>query len=128
MTVLSTLLTPPPTRNRPPLPSTGRAGRNLPAALGVAAVLIGVVLACLLVDKVLFVLLVVVAVCGALWELAGAFARKDIRLPLAPLWIGTVGVAVSAWTIGAEAAFGAYIATAGACVLWCFLDLSLIHI
>ena len=122
MTVLSTLLTPPPTCNRPPLPSTGRAGRNLPAALGVAAVLIGVVLACLLVDKVLFVLLVVVAVCGALWELAGAFARKDIRLPLAPLWIGTVGVAVSAWTIGAEAAFGAYIATAGACVLWCFLD------
>ncbi|WP_172120932.1 phosphatidate cytidylyltransferase [Actinomyces faecalis] len=122
MTVLSTLLTPPPTRNRAPLPATGRAGRNLPAALGVAAVLIGVLLASLLVDKVLFVGLVVIAVCGALWELAGAFARKDIRLPLAPLWIGTVGVAVCAWTIGAEAALGAYIATAGACVLWCFLD------
>ena len=48
MTLLSTLLTPPPTRNRPPLPATGRAGRNLPAAIGVAAVLASAVLASLL--------------------------------------------------------------------------------
>ena len=41
MTPLSTLLTPPPTRNRAPLPTTGRAGRNLPAAIGVAAALVG---------------------------------------------------------------------------------------
>ena len=47
MTLLSTLLTPPPTRNRPPRPATGRAGRNLPAAVGVAVVLIGAVLASL---------------------------------------------------------------------------------
>ena len=60
--------------------------------------------------------------CGALWELAGAFARKGIRLPLAPLWLGTLGTCVCAWTLGAEGAFGAYIATAGACVVWCFLD------
>ena len=122
MSLLSTLLAPPPTRNHTPLPSTGRAGRNLPAAIGVAAVLIAVVLASLLVKKVVFVGLVVVAVCGALWELAGAVARKGIRLPLAPLWLGTLGIAVCAWTLGAEGAFGAYIATSGACVLWCFLD------
>ena len=122
MTVLRTLLTPPPTRNHAPLPSTGRAGRNLPAAVGVAALLISVILASLLIDKVFFVGLVVVAVCAALWELAGALARKRIRLPLAPLWLGTVGSAVCAWNVGAEAALGAYLATAGACVLWCFLD------
>ena len=122
MTPLSTLLTPPPTRNRAPLPTTGRAGRNLPAAIGVAAVLVAAVLASLLFDKIFFVGLVVAAVCGALWELAGAFARKGIRLPLGPLWLGTLGMAVCAWIIGAEAALGAYLATAGACVLWCFLD------
>ncbi|MDU0349369.1 phosphatidate cytidylyltransferase [Actinomyces sp. MRS3W] len=119
---MSTLLTPPPTRNRAPLPATGRAGRNLPAAVGVAVLLIGVILASLVFNKVIFVGVVVVAVCGALWELAGAFARKGIRLPLAPLWLGTLGVAVCAWKVGAEAALGAYIATAGACVLWCFFD------
>ena len=122
MTLLSTLLTPPPTRNRPPRPATGRAGRNLPAAVGVAVVLIGAVLASLFFYKILFVGVVVIAVCGALWELAGAFARKGIRLPMAPLWLGSLGMAVCAWTIGAEAALGAYLATAGSCVLWCFMD------
>lgn len=120
--MLTTLLSPPPTPNRAPLRATGRAGRNLPAAVGVAVVLIAIILASLLVTKVAFVGLVVVAVCGALWELAGAFARKGIRLPLAPLWLGTLGTCVCAWTLGAEGAFGAYIATAGACVVWCFLD------
>lgn len=122
MSLLSALLTPAPTRNHVPLAATGRAGRNLPAAVGVSIFLVGAILASLMFNKIFFVGLVVLAVCGALWELAGAFARKDIRLPLAPLWLGTLGIAVSAWTLGAEAAFGAYIATAGACVLWCFMD------
>ena len=122
MSLLSTLLTPPPTRNHVPLPSTGRAGRNLPAAVGVAVVLIGTVLASLVFNQVVFVGVAVLAVCGALWELAGAFARKDVRLPLPPLWLGTLGIAVCAWRVGAEAAMGAYLATAGACVLWAFLE------
>lgn len=119
---LTRLLSPPPTRNTSPLPVTGRAGRNLPAAVGVAVVLIGALLVSLLVDKALFVVLTVLAVCTALWELAAAFAVRRIRLPLGPLWLGTVGVAASAWTVGAEAAFGAYIATVGACSLWSFLE------
>lgn len=119
---MSTLLTPPPTRDRAPLPATGRAGRNLPAAVGVAVVLVLLVAGSLLFYRELFVLLAVVAVCSAQWEMAGALARKRIRLPLAPLWLGTLGTAVCAWQVGAEAAFGAYVATAGACVLWCFMD------
>ncbi len=115
-------LYPPPTRNAPPLRATGRAGRNLPAALSVAAVLVVVVLGSLLINKVLFVGLTVLAVCGALWELAGAFARHRIHLPLGPLWLGTLGISVSAWSVGAEAALGAYTATVGACSLWFFLE------
>ena len=120
---LSTLLMPRPTPDTPPpLPSTGRAGRNLSAAVGVAALLIGVIVASLVWNKVLFVGVVVLAVAGALWEMAGALARKGIRLPLAPLWLGTVGIAVCAWSLGVEAMLGAYLATAGAAFLWCFLD------
>ena len=119
---VTTLLNPRPTRNHDPLPATGRAGRNLPAAIGVAVALIAVVLGSLAFYKVIFVGVVVLAVCGALWELAAAFARKRIRLPLAPLWLGTLGISVCAWELGAEAAFGAYVATAGACVLWSFMD------
>ena len=122
MSPFTALLSPPPTRNHTPLPATGRAGRNLPAAIGVAVILVGAILASLMFNKVAFVGVVVLAVCGALWELAGAFARKGIRLPLAPLWLGAIGIAVSAWTVGAESAFGAYIATAGACALWSFMD------
>ena len=119
---MSPLLNPRPTRNHDPLPATGRAGRNLPAAIGVAVVLVAVVLGSLAFYKVIFVGVVVLAVCGALWELAAAFARKRIRLPLAPLWLGTLGISVCAWEVGAEAAFGAYVATVGACVLWSFMD------
>ena len=122
MSPFTALLSPPPTRNHAPLPATGRAGRNLPAAIGVAVILVGAILASLMFNKVAFVGVVVLAVWGALWELAGAFARKGIRLPLAPLWLGALGIAVSAWTVGAESAFGAYIATAGACALWSFMD------
>ena len=122
MSPFTALLSPPPTRNHAPLPATGRAGRNLPAAIGVAAILVVAILASLMFNKIAFVGVVVLAVCGALWELAGAFARKGIRLPLAPLWLGSLGIAVSAWTVGAESAFGAYIATAGACALWSFMD------
>ncbi|CAM2740011.1 phosphatidate cytidylyltransferase [Actinomyces slackii] len=122
MSLLSALLSPAPTRDRAPLPSTGRAGRNLPAAIAVAAVLVALVLGSLMFNKVYFVALAAVAVCAALWELAAAFARKGIRLPLAPLWLGTIGIAITAWRVGAEAAFVAYAATAGACVLWCFMD------
>ena len=122
MSPFTALLSPPPTRNHTPLPATGRAGRNLPAAIGVAVILVGAILASLMFNKVAFVGVVVLAVWGALWELAGAFARKGIRLPLAPLWLGALGIAVFAWTVGAESAFGAYIATAGACALWSFMD------
>ncbi len=122
MTILNALLTPPPTRNRAPLPATGRAGRNLPAAIGVSAVLISGILASLVFEKKYFVGVVILAVCGALWELAGAFARKGVALPLLPLWVGTAGIAVTAWKLGAEGAFGAYLATVGACVLWSFVD------
>ena len=84
--MLTTLLSPPPTPNRAPLRATGRAGRNLPAAVGIAVVLIAIILASLLVTKVAFVGLVVVAVCGALWELDYEIGRASCRKECRSRW------------------------------------------
>ena len=67
-----------------PAPATGRAGRNLPAAIGVGLGLGGVVLASLLWRKEAFVVLVALAVVTALWELTAALAKKSINVPVCP--------------------------------------------
>lgn len=116
----SALVSPPPPR--PPLPPTGRAGRNLPAAFGVAFVLLGVVAAALFIRKEVFVGVAVLAVGVAVWELAVAVAQRQIRIPLLPLWVGTAGVLVSAYAAGLEAMLVAYLLTAGGVFVWRVLD------
>ena len=69
--------------------SPSRAGRDLPLAIVVGVVLLWVVGVSLLWRKELFVALAVLA-CGAgLWELALAFERRRIRLPLLPLLVAS---------------------------------------
>lgn len=60
---------------------TAKAGRNLPAAIAVALVLLGVVGASLWFRKEAFLLVALVAVCVGLWELAQALSRRDIHAP-----------------------------------------------
>lgn len=116
----SALVNPPPPR--PPLPPTGRAGRNLPAAFGVAFVLLAVVAASLVVRKEAFVGVAVVAVTVAVWELAVAVAQREIRIPLLPLWVGSAGILLSAYAAGLEAMLVAYVLTAGGVFVWRVLD------
>src|SRR5512132_3329486 len=78
---------------RPP----GRAGRNLPLAIGVGIILLAVVLASLFIVKAVFVGLAAVAVVIAVWELANALAVRDIRPPIVPLAVGSVAMLVSAY-------------------------------
>jgi len=76
----------------------GRAGRNLPAALAVGLALGGVALATLLTIKVLFLVVVGVAVAVALWELTRALRPRGIRLPLIPVVVGgSVMLALAYW-------------------------------
>ncbi|WP_408582458.1 phosphatidate cytidylyltransferase, partial [Georgenia subflava] len=110
-----------PPRPRDPRP-TGRAGRDLPAAIGVGLALLAVVGLSLFVRREAFVVLVVVAACAALWELAGAVTQRSIRIPVLPLWVGTVGIIVSAWVAGAEAMLMAFTLTAGGVFVWRVLD------
>lgn len=117
----SALVPPAPPRPRDPLPPTGRAGRNLPAAVGVGLGLLVVVAGSLFVPYA-FVALVIVASGGALWELARAVGQRGIRIPLLPLWVGTVGILVSAATAGPEAMLVAFMLTGGGVFVWRVLD------
>ena len=73
--VFSRVFSPEPRENTQPLAPTGRAGRNLPAAVSSAVVLIALLVASLLVVQGIFVAFVCCIALLGLWELGGAFAR-----------------------------------------------------
>ncbi len=103
-------------------PTTPRAGRDLPIAIGVGLGLLALVVASLWLRKETFIAVVALAVGVALWELAHAFRRRNIALPLVPMLVGEVGILVSAYLSGAEALFVAFMLTAGGVVIWRALD------
>lgn len=119
---LSRIFQPEPTANVAPLPATGRAGRNLPAALGTAAVLITVVGLTLGLSGTSFVLFVMAMSLACLWELAGALARVGVKLALPPAYLGAIGMITCAWTLGSEATLIALYISVFAVVLWVLAD------
>ncbi|HEY0118635.1 MAG TPA: phosphatidate cytidylyltransferase [Cellulomonas sp.] len=107
-------------------PRTPSPGRDLPVAVAVGLGMLAVVAASLFIRKDVFAGLVVLAVCGAMWELARAFSRAQVHLPLVPLLVGTVGILVSTYTTGPqtgpEALVVAFLLTVGGTVVWRVLD------
>ena len=78
-----------------------RAGRNLPAAVGVGLLLGGLALVTLFTVKATFLVYVAAAVGIALWELSRALGTRDIRLPLVPLAAGSIAaIALAYWGSG----------------------------
>ena len=104
------------------LSATPRAGRDLPIAIGVGLGLLAAVGASLYFRKEGFIAFAVLACGAALWELAQAFTRRGIQIPLLPLLVGTVGILVSSYTSGPEALLVAFMLTAGGVVVWRVLD------
>lgn len=90
----------PPTENHTPLPASGRAGRNLPAAVASAVILLGTVAIALIFARPFFIGLVAFLVLIASWEVAGAFARKDRRVVLPPIYLGGVAMVVAGSIFG----------------------------
>lgn len=100
-----------------------RAGRDLPAAIGVGLGLGVVILASLFVYKPAFVGVIVVAVVVGLWELTSRLAeRKDIKVPLVPLAVGGTAMVVAGYARGAEGAWIAMALTALAVLVWRMTD------
>lgn len=105
-----------------PTTKSSRTGRNLPVAVAVALVLIGIVAASLFIRKEVFVGLVVVASAIALFELKRAFETADLHIAYIPLVVGSAGIILSAYTAGVEAAFVAFLLTAGVTTIWHLFD------
>lgn len=99
-----------------------RTGRDLPVASAVGVALLVAVGASLFIRKEAFVAVALVAVGACLWELAQAFGRRDIHLPLLPLLVGSAGILVSSYVAGSEALLVSFMLTAGGVVVWRVLD------
>jgi phosphatidate cytidylyltransferase len=94
------------------------AGRNLPAAIAVGLGLGGLVVALLFTYRFGFVVLLVVCVSVAVWEIVRAVGRVEARPPLVPLLAGVLAMDLLAWFGGAGALAVAFLLTALACLVW----------
>jgi phosphatidate cytidylyltransferase len=100
-------------------PSKSRAGRNLPAAIGSAVVLLVLIALCLVtLDGFPFVFLVAAAIGVGIWELRNALATAGTRLPFEPLLAGALAMLFGAWYGGAPALSTALAVTALVVMLW----------
>ncbi|MDR7253610.1 phosphatidate cytidylyltransferase [Nocardioides sp. BE266] len=96
----------------------GRAGRDLPAAITSAVVLIAAILLSLFFWKTAFMGIVAAAVAVAVWELHRGLSAKDIDIPEQPLMAGGVVMVVVAYFWGAPALVTATAVTALVIMLW----------
>ena len=104
---------------RPPVPPGGRrTGRNLPAAIAVGAGLGGLVVLTLLTVKATFLLYMAIAVGIALAELTGAFAKRDINIPVIPVAAGGIAMVTCMYWLGWRDALAALALTVIAVLAW----------
>jgi phosphatidate cytidylyltransferase len=103
-------------------PPTGRAGRNLGAAIGVGLSLGAVILASLLVYRPAFLVVVGAAVLVSVVELTRALRAGDARPPLVPVLVGSVAMVALAWSRGATGLVVAFLLTVLAVLAWRLAD------
>jgi phosphatidate cytidylyltransferase len=88
-----------------------KAGRNLPAAIGVGALLGGLALLTLLTVKATFLIYMGVALAIGLHELSGALKTKDISVPLIPVALGGAAMLTAAYWAAGGAVLAAFALT-----------------
>ena len=93
-------------------------GRNLPVAIGVGAALGGLVILTLLTVKATFLLYVGAALAIALSELAGALAKRDIRVPVIPVAAGGTAILTCLYWLGVQEALAALALTVIVIFAW----------
>ncbi|WP_375500049.1 phosphatidate cytidylyltransferase [uncultured Jatrophihabitans sp.] len=95
-----------------------RAGRNLPAAIGVGLGLGGLIIATLFIWRPAFAMVAGLAVLYGCYELSKALANGGIRITLLPLLVGSAAMLVAAWERGPSGlVLGALITVLGI-VVW----------
>lgn len=98
--------------------SSGRAGRNLPVAIGVSLVLAGLIIGSLYTVKVAFIGLLVAAIGIAVVELVRSLAGGGIRIPSVPVGIGTLAMLLGAYLRGPQALVIVLALTTLAILVW----------
>jgi len=99
-----------------------RAGRNLPAAIGVGVVLAGAVLGSLLFWRPAFLGVLVLAVGVGTWELVRAIRSTGVNPPLTPLLAGGGLMAGLGWWGQADALTFGLMVTVLAALVWRLAD------
>jgi len=107
-----TVASPPPEANK------SRAGRNLPASIAVAIVLIAIIVASLAFVEDLFLVVVAAAMLVALWEIGRALATNGTWMPLVPMGVGAIAMIAGAYYGGPEVLVVMLAATVLVCLLW----------
>ena len=96
----------------------GRAGRNLPAAVGVGVGLGGLAVLTLFTVKATFLLYMGIALAVALAELTSALAKRDINIPVIPVAAGGAAVVTCAYWLGPRYALASLGLTVIAILAW----------
>jgi phosphatidate cytidylyltransferase len=109
-------------RDGKPVKSKGRAGRNLPAAIGVGVGMVLVVLASLFIWKPAFLGVIGVAVSVGIWEMVRALKGAGSNPPLLPLLAGGLLMTGLAWFEGPDALQLGLAATLLATLVWRFSE------
>ena len=105
-----------------PKKKQGRAGRNLPAAIGVGAFLGFGVIAILVFAPLGWVPVVAVAMAVATHEVVRRLRTAGYAIPIIPLLVGGQAIVWLTWPFGATGAFGAFGATVVVCMIWRLLS------
>jgi phosphatidate cytidylyltransferase len=82
---------------------TSRAGRNLPAAIGVGVGLGILIIGSLVLRKELMLVIIVAAIGVGVWELRRGLGQVGINVPLVPSLVGSVSMVLSAYRGGGQA-------------------------
>ncbi|MGH8890839.1 MAG: phosphatidate cytidylyltransferase [Acidothermaceae bacterium] len=85
-------------------PRAPKAGRNLPAAIGIGVLLGAVVVVSLFTVKWLFVVLAVITIMAAVFELTRAIGANAVDVPRVPMVVGAAAVLVATYASGTGAA------------------------
>ncbi len=96
-----------------------KAGRNLPAAIGVGLLLGAAIIVSLLTVRFIFIGIIAVAIAVGTFEFAGVLRRvADTRIAVIPVLVGGQAMIWLAWPFGREGALTAFVLTVLACLLW----------
>ena len=105
-----------------PVAKKSRAGRDLPAAIGVGLGLGAVVLASLLIYRPVFVGILLIAVIYGVYELVTAIAGVEARPPLLPLIAGALAMDLAAWFRGPNGLVIGLLVTVVGAAVWRLAD------